>query len=134
MIDIRPALRSYVLGYAPVAAIVGNRMYHVKIKEGTTADTIVFNRISGQGYPVMEGMSGFTIQRFQIDALSLIQDNANILADLVRDRIDGFRGSMGDSPIVTVHGIFMVDQRDDYDDVSKFVRVSRDYQIAFKEL
>lgn len=134
MIDIRPALKGFILAYAPIASIVSTRMFHVKLPQGTTSDSIVFNRISGQGYYVMEGLSGFTIQRFQIDALSLVQDSANALADLVRDRIDGFRGSMGDSPIVTVHGVFMVDQRDDYDDATKLVRVSRDYQIAFKEL
>jgi hypothetical protein len=136
MKDIRPALRTFLLGYAPINTQVGGvRIYHVRVPQGVVADSIVYNRISGSGTYIMEGLSGFTIQRFQFDAWSSSADNANKLADLIRDRMDGYRGNMTSSTdTIQVHGIFMIDQRDDYDDAVQMTRMSRDYAISFKEL
>jgi hypothetical protein len=136
MKDIRPALKSFLLGSASLSTAVGGvRIYPVKLPQGMVSDSIVFNRISGAGVYVMEGLSGFTTQRFQIDSCSLTADGADSLANLIRDRLDGYRGDMGSGPtLVNVHGVFMIDQRDDYDDTTKLNRMSRDYAISFKEL
>lgn len=137
MKDMRRALRSHLMGSAEIAALVGDtRIYTVKMPQGTTADTIVFNRISGAGDYHMQGLSGFAAHRYQIDAWAPTADGASALADLIRDRIDGYRGDMGSlsPPTVTVLGVFMADQREDYDDAAKLHRMSRDYFIHFREL
>lgn len=136
MKDVRRALRSFLLGAPAIAAVVAERVYTIKLPQGTTLASIVFNRISGGGDYHMQGLSGFAQHRFQIDAWAPTADAAASLADLIRDRIDGYRGDMGtDSPpVVTVKGVFMVDQREDYDDAAKLNRMSRDYMIAFGEL
>jgi hypothetical protein len=136
MKDIRLALRSFLLADASIAAAVGVRVYPIKLPQGTTAVSIVYNRISGGGDYHLQGLSGFAHHRFQIDAWASTANAATSLADLIRDRIDGYRGDMGtDSPpVVTVHGIFMADQREDYDDEAKLHRMSRDYFIDFMEL
>ena len=134
--DIRPALRIFLLGYAPInSAVGGSRIYAVKMPQGVVADSIVYNRVSGGGTYIMDGLSGFTIQRFQFDVWSSSVDSANTLADHIRDRMDGYRGNMISGAVtIQVHGIFMIDQRDDYDDTVQLTRMSRDYSIAFKEL
>lgn len=136
MKDIRPALKSFLLGSAPIAAAAGTRIYPIKLPQGTTGASIVYNRVSGGGDYHFQGLSGFAKHRFQIDAWAPTAQAATDLADLVRDRIDGYRGDMGaDSPpVVTVQGVFMVDQREDYDDEAKLHRMSRDYFIDFMEL
>lgn len=136
MKDIRPALRSFLLSYAPISSVVGSRVFPIKLPQATTADSIVYNRISGAGDYHLQGLSGFANNRFQIDAWAGTADRATALADLIRDRIDGYRGEMGtDSPpSITVHGVFMADQREDYDDEAKLHRMSRDYFINFTEL
>jgi len=136
MKDIRPALRSFLLADSQIAAVVATRVYPIKLPQGTTGVSIVYNRISGGGDYHMQGLSGFAHHRFQIDAWASTANAATSLADLIRDRIDGYRGDMGaDSPpVVTVHGVFMVDQREDYDDEAKLHRMSRDYFIDFMEL
>lgn len=136
MKDIRPALRSFVLGSAPIASVVAGRMFPGKLPQGTTAASIVYNRISGAGDYHMQGLSGFAKHRFQIDAWAPTAESASTLADLIRDRIDGYQGPMGaDSPpTVDVQGVFMVDQREDYDDAANLYRMSRDFFIVFMEL
>jgi hypothetical protein len=136
MKDIRPALRSFLLGYSPISSLVGERVFPIKLPQGTTADSIVYNRISGVGDYHLQGLSGFANNRIQIDAWASTADKATTLADLIRDRIDGYRGEMGtDSPpSITVHGVFMAGQMEDYDDEAKLHRMSRDYFINFTEL
>jgi len=136
MKDIRPALRSFLLGYPPLSSAVGGaRIYAVRAPQGVISDSIIYNRISGAGTYTMEGLNGFTIQRFQLDCWSTSADGADVLGNLLRDRLDGYRGDMGTGPdLVNVHGVFMIDQRDDYDDIARLYRVSRDFSLSFREL
>jgi hypothetical protein len=136
MKDIRPALRSFLLGSPGIAAVVAARVYPIKLPQGTTAASIVYNRISGVGDYHMQGLSGFAKHRYQIDVWAPTAEVATTLADLIRDRIDGYQGPMGaDSPpTIEVQGVFMADQREDYDDAAKLHRVSRDFFITFIEL
>jgi len=136
MKDIRPALRSFLLGSPQIAAIVVARVYPIKLPQGTTAASVVYNRISGAGDYHMQGLSGFAKHRYQVDAWAPTAEVATTLADLIRDRIDGYQGPMGaDSPpTIEVQGVFMADQREDYDDAAKLHRVSRDFFITFSEL
>lgn len=136
MKDIRPALRSFLLGSPEIAAVVVARIYPGMLPQGTTGTSVVYNRVSGAGDYHMQGLSGFAKHRFQIDAWAPTAEVASSLADLIRDRIDGYQGPMGaDSPpTIEVQGVFMVDQREDYDDAAKLHRMSRDYFIVFGEL
>lgn len=139
MKDIRPALRAFLSGDTAIAAIVGSgsaaRIYPVKLPQGTKTASIVYMRISGAGIYHMAGPSGLAMPRYQIDAWALTGDAATTLANLIKDRIDGFRGVMGTGPAaVTVQGVFMVDEREDYDDTVAMSRMSRDYFIDHEEL
>lgn len=131
MLDIRPALRTFLLEDAAIAAVVIDRVYPGKIPQGVSATSIVYTRVSGGGDYHMQGLSGFARHRYQIDAWAPTGNGAASLADLIRDRIDGYRGAMGE---VTVHGIFFEDQREDYDDQARLHRTGRDYFIDFAEL
>jgi hypothetical protein len=78
----------------------------------------------------MEGPSGLTRPRFQIDAWAATPDEANTLADLVKFYLDGFSGSMD---TVVVQGAFFETERDDYQADIDMYRVSRDYIIVYEE-
>lgn len=132
--DIRPALRAFLLADAGIAAVVGTRVYPIKIPQGVNAASIVYTRVSGRGDYHMAGPSGLAMPRFQIDAWAPTGDAATALAALIKARIDGFRGVMGSGPAaVTVQGVFLLDEREDYDDTVKLHRMSRDYAIDFEE-
>ena len=137
--DPRVALRAYLLDDATISAAVGGtRVYGIKLPQGQTLASIVYSRISGQGDHHMEGASGLNRTRMQIDCWAQTADAADLLARQVKERIDGYRGSIlwgEDSPAeaIVVQGIFYESEREDYDDVAKMYRSSKDYLIWFEE-
>lgn len=136
--DVRRGLRAYLLADNAIAALVGVRVYALKLPQGENRTSIVYSRISGLGDYHMQGPSGLSRPRVQIDCWAADIDQASVLADLVKERIEGFRGQMdygSDSPpdAIAVQGIFFDSEREDYDDTVKLSRVSRDYFIWFAE-
>lgn len=137
--DPRVGLRAYLLDDATISAAVGAaRIYPIILPQGQKLASIVYSRISGQGDHHMEGASGLNRTRMQIDCWAPTADAADLLARQVKERIDGYRGSMlwgEDSPeeAIVVQGIFFDSEREDYDDEAKMYRSSKDYLIWYEE-
>jgi len=132
--DVRVGLRAYLLDDAAIAAIVGTRIYPIVLPQGQVQTSIVYTRVSGIGDNHMEGPSGLSRPRFQVDCWSQSIDTASQLANLVKERIDGFRGTWfwgEDSPAeaIVVQGVFFQNEREDFDDATRLYRVSRDYFV-----
>lgn len=135
MKDIRPALREFLLDDSDIAAIVLTRVYPIKIPQAVNLASIVYTKISGQGSYHMQGPSGLARPRYQIDAWAPSVDGATTLANLIKDRIDGYSGVMGSGGnAVTVQGAFCVDERESWDEIVKLYNVGRDYFIWNEEL
>lgn len=135
MKDIRKALRTFLLADASIVAVVVDRVYALRIPQGVKSSSIVVTRVSGPGDYHMDGPSGLMNARIQIDAWATTADAAATLANLVKDRIDGYRGAMGSGAnIITVHGVFVADLREDYDDEAELYRSGRDFFIHHLEL
>jgi hypothetical protein len=129
--DIRPALRTFLLADPAISAAVGGeRIYPTVLKQGQQEPSIVYNRVSNVGDYTTRAPSGLTRPRFQIDAWAKTPDQAEALADLVKDRLDGFAGMMGS---IRVQGVFFETERDDYAADINMFRTSRDYYIHFEE-
>jgi hypothetical protein len=128
--DIRPALRAFLLADAAIAAIVAARVYPVVLPQGERGPSIVYTRVSGAGDHHMQGASGLARVRMQIDVWASTPDLAAPLANLVKERIDGYRGPMGAVP---VQGVFFADEREDYQPDIDMHRMSRDYLIWYDE-
>jgi Protein of unknown function (DUF3168) len=125
--DLRPALRTFLLADAAIAAAVGGpRVFPVVLPQGERRASLVYTRISDVGDHHMGGPSGLARPRYQIDAYAALQDDADSLARLVKDRLDGFRGLMGS---VQVQGAFLDSLRDEYEQEAELFRTSVDYII-----
>ena len=133
--DIRPALRAFLLADAGIAAMVGaERIYPLVLPQGVTQPSIVYSRITGFGDHHMQGASGLTRPRLQIDAWAAAADDATDLADLVKARLDGFSGALtAGAETVEVQGVFFDSEREDYEKDLKLYRISRDYLVWFAE-
>jgi len=136
--DMRVGLRAYLLDDAAIAAIVGSRVHPLVLPQGDTGPSIVYSRISAVGDHHMSAASGLVQTRLQLDCWAASLDNAAALADLVKQRLDGFSGTMlwgEDSPAeaIVVQGIFFDGEREDFDNAAKLHRVSRDYLIWYEE-
>lgn len=135
MKDIRPALREFLLGDAGIAAVVAARVYPIVLPQGVKLASVVYTRISGPGDYKMQGPTGWAHPRIQIAAWAPTADAAVSLANLVKDKLDGYRGVMGSGAnAVTVQGVFQSDEREMYDDIVQMYGVMRDSFIHYEEL
>jgi hypothetical protein len=129
MKDIRPALRSFLLGDPTVSAIVGgSRVHHVRLPQDQVEPSVVYVKISETGDYNMRGDSSLGHLRMQIDSWAQNSDAATQLANAVYDRLTG-ASTMMDT--VNVKGLFLDSGRDDYDDVTRLFRSSRDFIIWY---
>lgn len=135
IVDLGPALKAYLIADASIAALVSGRVFPEKMPENNRLTSIVYNRISSVDRYTMTGPSGLVSPRYQIDSWAVTLAQALVLANLVKERIDGYRGTMGSGAVaVDVRGVFQADDRSDYDDTVQMSRVSRDYFIHYGEL
>lgn len=137
MKDIRPALRSFLLGDPTVSSLVGGvRIHAVRLPQGQRNPSIVYNRVSEGADYTNDGDSGLTQARIQVDAWATHQDSAVELADAVYNRLTGHRGTVAfgsGSPQdeIAVRGVFLQQGREDYDSTAELYRMSRDYLVWY---
>lgn len=131
MNDIRPALRNVLLGDVAVfSAVGGNRIFPTQAPQGEKRPSVVYRRTSGTSDYHMLGPSGLAQVRMQLDSNAEQLALAVQLSNVVHDRLSGFHGTQDN---VEVQGAFMVSEREDFDAVTMLFRVSRDYNIWFRE-
>ena len=133
--DIRPALRAFLLADVSILAVVGPRVFPAVMPQGITAPSLVYNRVSGLGDHHMQGASGYVQARMQVAAWSQALDDAETLANLVKARLDGWRGTMATgSGAVRVMGVFYLQENPpNYDAARRLHGVGRDYMIHYAE-
>lgn len=137
-VDIRMGLRSLLLGESTISDRVGARVFPQKLPQNQQQDSIVYTRISGSSYYHNLGPSGLMRPRIQIDVYSKTQDAAFTLAQLVKERLEGFSGPVSygsGSPqdTVRVRGIFLDSETDEWDEASQLHRIRQDYLVWFGE-
>lgn len=138
MKDLRPGLFAFLRDDAAIGPLVTAggiaRIYPVRLPQGIKLASIVYARISGQGDYVMTGPSGLVRPRYQLDSWAPTIDAASTLADLIKGALDGFTGAIGTGAnAVEVQGVFIADEREDYDDIAQMYCVSRDFFIHHEE-
>lgn len=135
--DIRPALRAHLAANAAIAALVGSnpaRIYPVKLPQGVTGTSIVYNEISGIGDHHNEGASGLVSVRIQIGCWSQTADGAHGLFLAVKESLDGYRGLMGSGGSqVMVQGVFVSSWRDIDDTAANLRGKVADFVLWYEE-
>ncbi len=130
MKDIRPALRTFLLGDPIINGLVGgDRIHAVRLPQGQVEPSVVYTKISELGDYNMDGDSGLLHMRMQFDSWAQNADAATELANAINDRLSGASGLMGD---INVFGAFLDSGRDDFDSESILFRSSRDYFIWYR--
>ncbi len=133
MKDIRPALRTYLLADPTISGLVGGyRIHHQRLPQDQVEPSVVYLKVSEQGDYHMQSDSGLNQMRMQVDAWAQSTDAATELADAVHDRLSGARVRIDyDSEFINLRGSFVINGRDDYDDVTQLFRISRDYILWY---
>jgi hypothetical protein len=138
LVDVRFGLVELLTSNASINAIVAGRVYPVKMKQGETRDSIVYNRITEFESYKYDGPSGLVSARYQFDVWSRSIDSATLLSNLVKEQLGGFRGRIAFDPpspdnYVDVQLIEVVTGRDGYDNEALMYLVSKDYFVWYEE-
>jgi Protein of unknown function (DUF3168) len=131
--DVRPALRQFLLDDATVSGLVGGvRIHNTRLPQDQVSPSVVYTKVSETGDYHMEGDSGLGQVRMQVDAWAQNADAATELANAIHDRLSGARQDVTvGSDFVRLKGVFLANGRDDYDNIVKLYRVSRDFLIWY---
>lgn len=128
-------LRRHLLDDPAIAALVVSRIYPLRLPQKAIMPSIVLQRISGIRYPHLRGAEALARPRFQVDCWGQTHDAATSLGALVRQSLNGFKGSWtsDDSPEITiqVQGILLQDERDMFEEevLGGLCRHSADYFV-----
>lgn len=138
MKDIRPALRAFLVADPAIEALVKTgsttRIYPIKMPQGVTATSIVYNDISAQTGLHNEGSDGLTSIRMQIAAWATTADAAQALALAIKNRLHGYAGLMGSGATeVNVQLARFDSWRDQDDTVANLRGKVADYFIDYDE-
>jgi len=130
----------YLKSRGSITSYVGTgdnaRIHPLVAPQGTTSPYIVYNQISNPHMHQLSGSSGFAKARIQLNAWSDEYDEAQDIAEVIRDNIDGLHGVyMG---TVDVQSVLLMDNNDEieYDpetEVAKLYGVRMDYEFWYSE-
>jgi hypothetical protein len=128
------ALRNYLLADPTVNGLVGGERIHpTRLPQNQVEPSVVYVKVAEVGDYNMAGDSGLANTRMQIDSWAQSSDAATELANAVYDRLTGAKDivDIGSGIFVQIRASFLVNGRDDYDEVVQLYRVSRDFTLWY---
>lgn len=134
-------LRTFILADGTISGIVGQKVHALRFPPFPAYPAIIFGIITGTRSHHFQGADGLASPRIQFDCYAITYLGAELLAEALRSRMDGFKGVMGGSPGTVVHGIFFDSERDLYEDGADqgtgsgagLYRRSVDYFVNYEE-
>ena len=93
--SIQQALKSHLVHSVAVSAHAEDRVYNSLARSKAGMPRIVFTQISGVPARHLLAVSGLKQTMFQIDCWGSTPDEADELADAVRDALDQYQGTLG---------------------------------------
>jgi hypothetical protein len=114
---------------------VGTRIFPCYLPQTATRPALTYSRVTGGSYHNLGSATGAAIPTFEIDAWADSYEAADVLAEAIRQEMQGFRGTMGSDAIKTV---VLDDEEDAYeapDDGSDngVFRITLRYRIMYTE-
>lgn len=124
-------LADLLLAYAPLAALIGNRVHWDTLPQATPQSTIVMYVISGVTDYTMAGASGLVMTRVQFDCRGDTAAKARAVAEALKTRLSGLRTVFEGFEF---QGCFQQGQRTrfDQDGPAKWFTDSRDFTIWWR--
>lgn len=136
MAILETGLYAYITGSTVITGLVSDRVYPNSIPAGKTYPCVTFNRIGTEQPHHLTAAATIQQATIQFDCWGQGKggySSAATIAEAIRDRMDGYRGSMGSVTVKTCH---LQDQRDDYEaptdgDTIGYHRVSMDFLLWY---
>jgi len=119
------------LGDTAIKNEIEDRLFS-RLPQKPKLPAMTYKRASGTRVHSMDGASGLATARIQYDIWDKSYSVVKNIADLLRKRLDGFKGVVETD---TIHGAFLGPDWDDYegDTLLKLYRVSMDFEVHYAE-
>jgi hypothetical protein len=117
-------LRLVLTGDAGVAALAGDRVYTEVLPQACDLPAVVFTEVGGDEDVALDGPTGISARRLQVDAWARTRAEATALGLAVRRVLSGHVGAAEGLDVQT---IALAAQRWDFDAETSLYRTSQDY-------
>lgn len=107
-------LRSYIAAQSDITAVIGSspmRMYLLNAPQGVARPLIVYRLVGAEAFHHLRDYTGNTRDVIEFDIQSHTDTGAKTLKELVRRKLDSYRGTMGST---YVNRVYLSDESDDY--------------------
>lgn len=104
-------LTTYLRASTAITAVVGTRIHHNVAPQDSTGAYLWFQRSSENEELTMDGVGELVETDINLECWSPLDSEADSLANLVKARLNSFRGTMGTA---TVQGMFVTSKDDEY--------------------
>lgn len=128
---IESDLYTHLINDSGVSGIVGDRVYPLRLPQGFTLPAISYQRISGDRAKDLQGSTGHTSPRIQIDCWTKKYSDLKNLAEKVRLSLDRFTGNLGGGQYV--QHVSLEGETENFEDDTEIQRISLDFYISFNE-
>lgn len=87
---IEDRLRTHLLAYAPLAALVGTRVYAMYVPDNVPMPAIAYNFVTDQGFFTLGGMTKRRVPRVQLSIVSTNVSQVALLSEMVKTAFNGW--------------------------------------------
>lgn len=119
-------LRRLLVEDPGVAALAADRVYTEVLPQAGAVPAVVFTEVSGEDDVALDGPTGASARRVQIDSWGRTRADATALGLAVRAALAGHVGAAAG---LDVQGVFLVAERWDYDAEAALYRTSQDFDV-----
>ena len=119
-------LRMVLAGDAGVAAVAADRVYTEVLPQAAAVPAVVFTEVSGEDDVALDGPTGASARRVQVDSWGKSRADATALGLVVRGALSGHAGAAAG---LDVQGCFLVAERWDFDAETGLYRTSQDFDV-----
>lgn len=123
---IAPGIRNAILADGPVAAIVVDRVWFVKLPQKPTYPAITLESISGDPHNCLNELPALTWSRIRVNCWAKTYEAAYELATAVEDALNGHKIS---ATGIEVRSVVADGMRDFYEPAVEAYYVTQDYRI-----
>lgn len=119
-------LRLVLTADAAVAALAADRVYTEVLPQAPAVPAVVFTEVAGDEDYALDGPTGASSRRVQVDAWAKTRAEATALANAVKAALSGHAGAAAG---FAVEGAFLLSERWDFDAETSLYRTSQDYEM-----
>ena len=133
LLTIEEGIYYHLANTPAVTAIVGTRIYPLKLPQKPTLPALTYQLITPMSIIAHDGKSGTAQCRYQITGFANTPDAVRDLMEKVRICMDGYKGVIGGANTITVQAMLPEGGYENHDpETNRYMR-ARDYMIWYNE-